>query len=65
MVAKKVKKIRNGPMIVKSTMDGKTKYFLLNPKFKTSQSGYTLRTSSGNMKTFKTAKEAEAAYKRR
>lgn len=65
MVTTKVKKLRNGPTIVKSVMDGKTKFFVLDSKFSPNQKGYTLRNSSGNIITFKTAAAAEKAVKKR
>lgn len=65
MVTTKVKKLRNGPTIVKSVMSGKTKFFVLDSRFSPSQKGYTLRNSAGNIITFKTAAAAIKAAEKR
>ena len=61
----KVKKIRNGPEIIKTKITGKTLYYLIDDRYSPNQQGYTLRNSNNVIKTFKTAKLAEGAYKRR
>ena len=65
MVVKEIKKIRNGPVILRSSMGGKKKYFLLDPRYHESQGGYTIRNSNGLIKRFTSVSAAEKAYTKR